>query len=91
MIKILKNGIVTNVGTDQEWLQKHITMGTFGENYEVVEEDNLAQLEQEKVNAEAQSFLDSSDWLIIRELETGTTCPQDVKQARAEARAKIIR
>lgn len=30
MIKILKNGIVTNAGPDQAWLDKHIAMGTFG-------------------------------------------------------------
>jgi hypothetical protein len=30
MIRIIKNGEVTNAGPDQEWLDKHIAMGTFG-------------------------------------------------------------
>ncbi len=30
MIKIIKNGEVTNIGPDQEWLERHIAMGTFG-------------------------------------------------------------
>jgi len=30
MIHIKKNGIVTNIGPDQAWLDAHIAMGTFG-------------------------------------------------------------
>lgn len=59
--------------------------------YEVIIEDISAKLEQEKINAEAQAFLDSTDWMIIRELDNGTPCPAEVRQARAEARAKIVR
>lgn len=123
MINILKNGIVTNSGPDQEWLDKHIAMESFGKaahsyeqeispavlaedgteispaqfetvnvpaEYTVEYIDNSAQLEQERVNAEALAFLAATDFYIIREQETGTICPQEVKAARAEARAKVV-
>lgn len=45
---------------------------------------------QEKINMEAQNYLASTDWYIIRELETGVPCPQEIKTARAAARARIV-
>lgn len=54
-------------------------------------EDLTAQAEQERINAEALAYLTETDYLIIRELDAGTPCPADIKQARAEARAKIVR
>ena len=59
--------------------------------YEVIIEDISAKLEQEKINQEALKLLANTDWLIIRELDCGVPCPADTKQARAEARAKIVR
>lgn len=56
-------------------------------DYEVVEED----LEQQKINAEAQAYLDSTDWYCARFVDSGTPIPEDIKQARAEARARIVR
>ena len=59
--------------------------------YEVIIEDITAKLEQERVNQESLALLASTDWLIIRELDCGVPCPEEIKQARAEARAKIVR
>lgn len=59
--------------------------------YVVVIEDLTAKLEQDKINAEAKALLDSTDWMVIRQLETGTLVPQDVLDARAAARASIIK
>jgi hypothetical protein len=53
--------------------------------------DISAQVEQEKQNAEALAYLESTDWLIIREIDAGVPCPVDVKAKRAEARSKIVR
>ena len=53
--------------------------------------DITAQLEQERINREALEYLASTDWLIIRELDAGVACPAEIKQARAEARARIVR
>jgi hypothetical protein len=66
--------------------EKHIPS-----DYEVVIEDISAKLDQEKINQEALELLASTDWLIIRELDAGIACPAEVKQARAEARAKIVK
>lgn len=59
--------------------------------YTIEIEDISAQVEQERVNREAQEYLDSTDWMIIRELDAGIPCPAEVRQARAEARARIVR
>ena len=60
-------------------------------DYEIIIQDLSAKLEQEKINQEALELLASTDWLIIRELDAGIACPADIKQARAEARAKIVK
>jgi hypothetical protein len=59
--------------------------------YTIEIEDISAKLEQERINREALEYLASTDWLIIRELDAGIVCPADVKQARSEARARIVR
>ena len=59
--------------------------------YEIVIEDITAQVEQERINAEALAFLASTDWLIIRELDAGIPCPTEIKIARQEARQRIVR
>lgn len=59
--------------------------------YVVVIEDLTAKLEQDRVNSEALAFLQSSDWIVIRNQETGLAIPQEILTARAEARAKIVK
>lgn len=59
--------------------------------YQIEIVDISAQLEQEHINRESQEYLDSTDWMIIRELDAGIACPAEVRQARAEARARIVR
>ena len=61
------------------------------EGYTVEIVDISAQLEQEATNASALAFLAESDWMILRELDSGVACPQEVKDARAAARASIVR
>ena len=39
--------------------------------------------------ADAQAYLDATDWLVVRMAETGQPMPDDVPPARAEARAVI--
>ena len=46
---------------------------------------------QEQINAESEAFLASTDWLLIRELETEVACPAEIRTARAAARAAIVR
>lgn len=59
--------------------------------YTVQITDITAELEQERINAEALKYLADTDWMIIREVDSGVVCPADVKLARAQARAKIVR
>lgn len=53
--------------------------------------DVTAEVNQIKVNQESLAYLASTDWLIIREMDSGVPCPADIKQARNEARARIVR
>lgn len=59
--------------------------------YTITIEDITSQVEQEKTNVEALAYLASTDWMVIREMDSGLQCPSDVKAARAAARAKIVR
>ncbi len=59
--------------------------------YSIEIEDITAQVAQEAINAEALAYLASTDWLVIREVDAGVPCPEDIKQKRAEARARILR
>lgn len=57
--------------------------------YTVEIEDITEKLEQEKVNAEAMAYLASTDWLIVRQVDSGVMCPEDIKLARQAARDRI--
>jgi hypothetical protein len=61
------------------------------EGYSVEITDISAQLEQEAINAAALKLLAETDWMILRQLDSGVACPQEIKEARAVARASIIR
>ena len=59
-------------------------------DYVIEVEEVVDNSEQEKINAEARAYLNSTDWLILREMDSGVPCPAEIKQARAEARVKIV-
>ena len=59
--------------------------------YTVEVTDITAQLAQEQVNRESEEYLKATDWYIIRELDSGVSCPAEIKALRAQARASIIR
>jgi len=44
---------------------------------------------QSQTNAAAQAYLASTDWMVIRQQETGVAVPQEVADARAAARQEI--
>jgi hypothetical protein len=46
--------------------------------------------EQEKINYEARQYLNSTDWYVTRKLEKNIDMPQNISNARDEARDKII-
>lgn len=50
----------------------------------------LEDLQKEDESSEAIMYLRSTDWYIIRSLETGEEIPDQVKEQRAAARQKVI-
>ena len=48
-----------------------------------------AKVKQEAINKEARDYLASTDWYVVREMETGVPAPQEIKDARQEARLKV--
>jgi hypothetical protein len=59
--------------------------------YTIEIEDITAQVEQEKINAEALAYLASTDWMVVRFAENGTPYPEEIKAERAAARARIVK
>ena len=47
-------------------------------------------LAQEEVNTLNREYLESTDWYVVRFVETGVPIPQEVFNKRAEARLQII-
>jgi len=45
---------------------------------------------QEIVNKEAREYLNSTDWYQVRLSETNEAIPQDILDARAAARARVV-
>lgn len=96
-VSIQKQGIETNAATfDQQadadaWLAQEVANGSFGDpsTYQVVQTDITAQLAQAKAIADAQVYLASTDWMIIRQMDNGTPLDPDVKAKRQAARLVI--
>ena len=61
------------------------------EEYTIEVIDITAQIEQDRINREALEYLASTDWMVVRAVEGGKPMSEDVKRARAEARARIVR
>ena len=96
-ITIIKNGEMSNRAVlpaveAQEWLQQGIEQNIFGlpGEYTVIQEDISAEIEQQKINKEALAYLNSTDWYVIRQLETGVAIPIGILTERANARNRIV-
>lgn len=59
--------------------------------YSVEITDVTDELEKQKTNEEALKYLAETDWLIIREIDSGVICPADVKLKRQQARERIVK
>jgi len=44
---------------------------------------------QSQANAEAQAYLASTDWMVLRQADSGEVMPNNIKDARAAARLEI--
>jgi len=99
-IEVLKNGAW---GKPEH--EKELTPRIFNEDGSIIEPtyetilseyiveitDITVEIEQAKVNDEALQYLADTDYLIIREVDSGVACPLEIKQLRAEARLRIVR
>ena len=92
-LEVSHDEIIAQTQGEDEELAQWLAGDSFKyrEGYWVEYIDVTAQVEQEKINAEALSYLASTDWMIVREVETQVACPLDIKQLRAEARLKVVK
>jgi len=96
-VRIIRNSEVTNEGifSDMEealsWVDSESANGSFGEEFTTDIKDLTSELLAKKQSEEALAYLKDTDYLIIKELELGTPCPDEIKQLRAEARLKVIK
>ena len=67
-----------------------ITEYNFPQEFEIIYEDITTQLQVQTESYAAKKYLLETDWLIIREIDTGLACPLDIKNARSQARMKVI-
>jgi len=83
----------------QAWYDSHVGMGSFGE-HEAEFKDISAEKEQEKTNAEAQAFLDSTDFKVLRHIRQKSLGQQlslsedeylALEQERSDAAERIVK
>jgi hypothetical protein len=72
------------------WRFKNVPAPTM-EELKALESAVNSKLDQEKVNAEAQAFLDASDWMVVRAMEKGEELSAEFKAERQAARDKIVK
>jgi hypothetical protein len=82
-----ENGVVT-IPASPAVFKKMVKLKA---EYTIEIQDISQQVEQEKTNREALEYLASTDWYVIREMDSGISCPSDIKEARIAARASIKR
>lgn len=49
-----------------------------------------AEQARKETNQEALAYLQSTDWYVLRQMDSGEPIPEDVGTLRAEARARIV-
>lgn len=76
---------ITDIVSPQGTLKQYKFPATF--TVEIV--DVTDQMAQEKERQDALALLASTDWYIIREMDSGVLTPEEIKLARAAARLKI--
>lgn len=64
---------------------------TIPQQYEIQIEDITEQLQKQKESIDALDLLNKTDYMVIRELETGVKMPEEIKEQRAQARLKVIK
>lgn len=73
-----------------QWIENVSASGAFGENYQIEYSDTTEQKELERQSEEALNYLQATDYLVVRKAETGQDYAQEIKDARAAARLKVL-
>lgn len=63
----------------------------FSAEFEVVYTDITAEKLARKESDDALRYLNDTDWLVIRSMETGELVPKDIEIARTNARRKVLK
>ena len=65
--------------------------GDFGDikPYTPISQIELEFISKEQAKAEALAYLSSTDWYIVRFMDSGVEVPQEIKDKRAEARLRV--
>lgn len=77
-------------GDASGWRFKNIPAPSL-EELKALEAQVSQKQSQEKINAEAQAFLDATDWMIIRAMEKGEELSPELKAERQAARDRILK
>jgi hypothetical protein len=72
------------------WRFEAVLPPSVNELFQLIPTAAAAQ-EQDQINAEALAYLASTDWLVVRYMETGVAIPLDISEARQDARERIVR
>lgn len=72
------------------WRFEKVPAPTLEQLYDLIEMRD-AKFSQDEVNRQSLEYLASTDWMAIRQYETGVPMPESVKLQRAEARAKVVK
>ena len=72
--------------TQQELVSEEILAQFVIEFEEIIEFD----FDQERINVESRAFLASTDWMVVRMMETGVPMPEESRAARPAAREAIV-
>lgn len=72
------------------WRFKYVPAPSLEDLRALESQVSLKQL-QKKINAEAQAFLDATDWMVIRAMEKGEELSPELKAERQAARDRIVK
>ena len=73
-----------------ETVDGSVTLYTFSATYTIEVEDISVQLASQQESEQALQYLKDTDFYIIREIDAGIPCPQEIKVLRAAARLKVL-
>lgn len=75
-----------------KWLDEEKTRPYWNNEFTYAFEGSEIQINpQDEINQKALSYLASTDWYVVRMIETNEPIPEEIKQKRQEARQQVIK